>query len=122
MIKGIGVDIVEIPRLAEALARTPRLAERCFTLGEREYCEQQAHRIQHYAGRFAAKEAIAKAAGRSLPWHGVEISHDQHHRPVVHLSVRARELMPDAAVLLSISHSGDYAVAFAILIEAGGGT
>jgi len=120
MIRGIGVDIVEIPRLAEALERTPRLAERCFTQRERDYCEAQAHRAQHYAGRFAAKEAIAKAAGQPLPWHGVEVSHDDRHRPMVALSGRARKLLPGAEVLVTISHSGNYAVAFVILIQAGG--
>ena len=120
MIKGIGVDIVEIPRLAEGLERTPRLAERCFTQRERDYCEAQAHRAQHYAGRFAAKEAIAKAAGRPLPWHGVEIEHDEHRRPMVSLSGGAREVLAGTEVLLSISHSGDYAVAFVILIQVGG--
>src|SRR3982750_2401206 len=62
MILSIGTDIVEVYRIRETIARTPRFAERVFTRREREYCESKgAASAQSYAGRFAAKEAFLKA-------------------------------------------------------------
>ena len=59
----VGVDLLEIERLERALARRPRLAERLFTAGERDYAAARARPGQHLAARFCAKEAVAKALG-----------------------------------------------------------
>src|SRR5215469_18446616 len=77
VIVGIGVDLVEIARLDQALRRTPALAARLFTEGER------AAPPASLAACFAAKEAVAKALGApaGLRWAGVEIVHDQEGRP-----------------------------------------
>ena len=62
MIISTGIDIVEVYRIRETIARTPRFAERVYTVGEREYCESKGvAAAQSYAGRFAAKEAFLKA-------------------------------------------------------------
>jgi holo-[acyl-carrier protein] synthase len=60
---GVGIDLLEIDRLERALERRPRLAERLFTAGEREYAASRARPGQHLAARFCAKEAVVKALG-----------------------------------------------------------
>ncbi len=70
----IGVDLLEIERLERALARRPALAERLFTLAEREYAASRARPGQHLAARFCAKEAVAKALGlEALSWREIEV-------------------------------------------------
>lgn len=64
---GIGVDIVEIPRMARALERTPSMRTRLFTKEERDYCDSSARPAEHYAARFAAREAVLKALGTGFP-------------------------------------------------------
>src|SRR5215203_7242474 len=83
MIVSIGIDIVEVYRIAETLARTPRFGERVFTDAEREYCDAKgAAAAQSYGGRFAAKEAFLKALQTGwrgkITWQDIEIvSSDQ---------------------------------------------
>src|SRR6476469_10795093 len=82
MIVSIGIDIIEVARIREVLLRTPRFAERVFTDAERAYCNSRgAVAAQHYAARFAAKEAALKALQTGwrggISWQDVEISaHD----------------------------------------------
>jgi len=115
MIRGVGVDIIEVGRVEEALTRRPRLVRRLFTPDEVAYCRAKpASEYSHFAGRFAAKEAVAKALGRSCAWHDVAVSHDLLGKPVVELSGRAREAAGDGTITLTISHSRDYAVAYAV--------
>ena len=59
----VGLDLIEIQRIRDALERYPRFRERCFTEAEREYCDSRANPAQHYAARFAGKEAVGKALG-----------------------------------------------------------
>ena len=122
MILGIGTDIIEISRLSESLGRSKRLVERLFTPAEREYCLQRRESGQHFAVRFAAKEAIAKAVGRSLRWQEVEIRNDRNGRPQAVLTGHARQILSDCRILISLSHSGQYAVALAVVIDAHGST
>ena len=63
---GVGVDIFEIARMERALRRHPRLATRVFTEQEQQYCNSKARPAQHYACRFAAREAVLKALGKKL--------------------------------------------------------
>jgi len=71
----VGVDLIEIPRIARALERYPGFRERCFTEAERAYCDSKPNPPQHYAARFAGKEAVGKALGfgvaRAFAWHEV---------------------------------------------------
>ena len=70
----IGIDIIENDRFAGALSRRPRLAERVFTAAEREYCLSRPNPVQHFAARFAAKEAVGKALGTGVAsWQEIEI-------------------------------------------------
>jgi holo-[acyl-carrier protein] synthase len=109
----IGTDIMQISRMGRALMRRPGLRERLFSPEERRYCEARANAAQHYAVRFAAKEAIAKALGHSLSWREVEILRDfGAPHPILH--GRAREIAGGGRLQISLSHSGDYAVACAL--------
>src|SRR3954470_14487767 len=74
----VGIDLIEIARVRRALERYPSFRERCFTAAERAYCDSRPNPPQHYAARFAGKEAIGKALGfgvaRAFAWREVEIS------------------------------------------------
>lgn len=111
----IGVDIVEVQRLAHALEGQPRLAERLFTAEELRACAALPTRVGRLAGRFAAKEAVAKALGAPLSWHEVEID-SQQGTPTVRLYGRAASLAAGKRVLVSISHCHEYAVAQALVL------
>lgn len=112
----IGTDIEQISRIAEAMARTPRFAEKLFTAMERAYCEGKGRPAQHYTARFCAKEAFAKALGVSLSWQEVEVIREADSAPYFHLTGEAAALLANRPVRLSLSHSGDYALAV-VLIE-----
>ncbi|MCI0622957.1 MAG: holo-ACP synthase [Acidobacteria bacterium] len=123
MIVGIGVDIVEIEKLRRAMVRRgDRLRNRAFTAGEIAYCEERASRYQHYAGRFAAKEAVFKAIGTGwrggIGWHDAEVKNEMSGKPVLILSGRALEIAHHMGVRqfwLSLSHTDRYAVAQVVL-------
>ncbi|MRS12685.1 MAG: holo-ACP synthase [Actinobacteria bacterium] len=122
MITGLGVDIVEIERMREALARRPRLKERLFSEEERAYCESRNMPEIHYAMRFAAKEAVLKALGTGfsgMRFRDVEVMRDERGRPVPRLSGRAAEVADAAGVVemhLSLSFTHTNAVASAVAI------
>ncbi|HLI24992.1 MAG TPA: holo-ACP synthase, partial [Acidimicrobiales bacterium] len=83
---GIGIDEVEVARFGRLLQRRPRLADRLFTAGEREYCRGLANPVPSLAARFAAKEAVMKALGVGLgafAWHDVEVLRQPGGRPVL---------------------------------------
>src|ERR687883_891932 len=71
----VGVDLIEIERIRRALDRHAGFRERCFTEAERAYCDSRANPAQHYAGRFAGKEAVGKALGIGVhfTWREIEI-------------------------------------------------
>ena len=111
---GLGIDLLEIERLERALARRPRLAERLFTAGEREYAGGRARNL---AVRFCAKEAVAKALELEVwNWHDVEIV-GAGGPPRVRLAgaaaARAEEL--GATVEVSLTHTHGMAGAVAVL-------
>jgi len=115
-ILGIGSDIVEVSRI-ERLRATygPRFLHRVFTRGETAYCESKKRPSVHYAGRFAAKEAIAKAVYQSgyqqvIPFSDIEILNDAEGRPEVSLLTHI-----SGKCMVSISHEQSMAIAFAIL-------
>jgi holo-[acyl-carrier protein] synthase len=122
---GIGTDLVEIGRLARALERTPRLRERIFSAAEIAYCEPKARPAQHYAVRFAAKEAFLKALGVGI-FGGValaeiEVVREGKGPPAFQLGptalARLKARGGDRA-MLSLSHGGDAAVAFVLIAGA----
>ena len=112
----IGIDIIENERFARALEKRPLLAERVFTASEREYCLSRPNPAQHFAARFAAKEAVGKALGTGVrSWREIEIG--SGGKPGVCMTGATRnaanELGADE-LALSISHCGEVSVAVAV--------
>jgi len=119
MLSSLGTDIVEIDRIREALGRRPGMAARLFTKRERAYCERRSDPAPHYAARFAAKEAAAKALGRWLRWQDVEVLNDERGKPSLQLTGEAAALAHIAEggrLLVSLSHGRDYAMAVVALM------
>jgi holo-[acyl-carrier protein] synthase len=122
MIAGLGVDIVEIGRMAVALERHPRMRERLFSEQERAYCDKRNRPEIHYALRFAAKEAVLKALGTGfagMRFTDVEVVRDAGGRPAPRLSGRAKEVADALGVVelhLSLSYTHTTAVASAVAI------
>ena len=114
MILGIGVDVVDLARFTRAVSRTPRLVTRLFAESERSLPPHS------QAGRFAAKEALIKALGRSdgLRWHDMEIVADDHGNPSFLLSNGAADAVQafgGASVHVSITHDAGVACAFVVV-------
>ncbi|MBI1817728.1 MAG: holo-ACP synthase [Deltaproteobacteria bacterium] len=124
MIIGIGVDLIEVPRIAAALSH-PRTGKRfeakVFTAGEIVYCRRRRSFVESFAARFAAKEAVMKALGRGylgggIGWLQIEVVRDRG-RPTVVLSGRAQqqaEKLGIARFHLSLTHTAALAVAYVI--------
>lgn len=111
---GIGIDVIQISRIEAALHRRPRLEQRCFSEQEREYCNSRRRPGQHYAARFAAKEAVAKALQTSVRWREIEVI-GSGGPPRVRLSGGTAAVAAGRDVAISMSHSGDVAVAAVIV-------
>lgn len=126
MIIGVGVDIVEIRRIKEALDRTENFVEKLFSKEEIEYLKSRGLRPEYVAGRFAAKEAIAKALGtgfRGFNIKDIVIDRTALGKPIVVFKGKAKLIAQkygDYKVHLSISHGEDNAIAYALL-ESGEG-
>ena len=123
MILSIGIDIIEVARIREVLLRTPRFAERVFTRAEREYCDSRGVvAAQHYAARFAAKEAALKALQTGwrggISWQDVEIASRESGAPYLIFTGQVLEVFEkfDATQAhLSMSHTTQHAIAQVIL-------
>lgn len=122
LIFGIGTDIIEVHRIEEKLLRTPGLKTELFTPGEIAYCESKRIPAQHFAARFAAKEAFLKAMGTG--WSGghrfneIEIGNDEAGRPGLTVHGKVMQFCRDAGITglhLSITHLRDLAQATVIL-------
>ena len=123
MIVSIGIDIIEVARIREVLLRTPRFVERVFTPAEHAYCEGRgAVAAQHYAARFAAKEAALKAFQTGwrggIAWHDVEVSSLESGAPVLIFHGPVLELFKSSGATrahLSMSHTSEHAIAQVVL-------
>ncbi len=120
MIIGIGVDIVEIERFKTLTERWgERLLSRIFTQREIDYCLSKKNPYQHLAGRFAAKEAISKAISTGwsgiFKWKDVEVLNDERGKPFVIVYNQLKEQFNSCLFHVSISHSLNYAVSFAVI-------
>jgi holo-[acyl-carrier protein] synthase len=116
----VGVDLVEVERIARLVTRYDTAAERLFTPAELEYCRGRPHRChEHMAARFAVKEAVLKALGTGLSggirWTDVETVVGAGGRPHVKLAGAAAEHAGDLVEIdISISHTSSLAVAYAV--------
>ena len=116
----VGLDLIEIARIERTLSRYPSFRERVFTEAERAYCESRPNPPQHYAARFAGKEAVGKALGfgvaRAFAWQDVEIS--GRPKPDVKLSGRMAAWArrnEDGELDLSMTHSRELAAAVCVV-------
>jgi holo-[acyl-carrier protein] synthase len=125
MIKGVGIDIIEIDRIEQALKKNPRFIDRIFTEEEISFLKGNLKPMASYAGYFAAKEAVSKALGtgfRGFSWRDIEIQKDDLNRPFVSLHNKAKEqlgIIGGTEVWISISHSKKDAVAQAVISKGG---
>ena len=122
MIFGIGTDIIEIARVEDKLSRTRGLKEKVFTAGEIEYSQAKAKSGQHFAARFAAKEAFLKAMGTGwrsgYRFNDVEIVNDQLGKPEVRVHGKVREFCEANGIRrwhVTLSHSRELAKAVVVL-------
>ncbi|QDT56916.1 Holo-[acyl-carrier-protein] synthase [Caulifigura coniformis] len=125
MIVGIGTDIVEVTRIGEMIERHGELfLQRVFTEGEIFYCQERKLAMQHYAGRWAAKEAVMKTLGtgfsKGVGWRDIEVASQKSGQPIIKLNGGAKEMSTSLGideVLISISHCRAYATATAIAFK-----
>lgn len=123
MIVGTGIDIAEVPRIAESIERFgERFLHRVFTEEEIRYCDSKANRVERYAARFAAKEAAMKALGtgwnRGVRWRDIEVFRQAGSRPTIKfygVAAQFAKNMGTKNVALSISHTPELAIANVIL-------
>lgn len=111
MIEGIGIDVVDIKRFHESLARTPGLREKLFTAAESQLNESS------LAARFAAKEALYKALSPShgLAWHEAEVISHPNGKPAFLFRGEIADLVDGASVYLSLSHDAGIASAMVVI-------
>ncbi len=123
MIIGTGIDIVDISRFERFLQEgKDGILRRLFTLHEMEYCGRKKRSAQHFALRFAAKEAFLKACGlglrEGLSWQDIEVINDPLGKPELRLYGKAGEIAHEKGLrksFTSLSHDGNYAIAMVIL-------
>jgi holo-[acyl-carrier protein] synthase len=120
MIKGIGIDIVDIARLKTAIKNNKKFLTRVFSAREMAYCGARKHGILHYAGRFAAKEAFIKAVAsdKSLKLNEIETINDRHGKPEILASSKIRAVLKRkqaSKLSLSITHTKTAAAAVCVI-------
>ncbi|ABF43518.1 phosphopantethiene--protein transferase domain protein [Candidatus Koribacter versatilis Ellin345] len=123
MILGTGIDIVEVPRIAQSIQRFgDRFLGRIYTPAEIRYCQSKANAVERFAARFAAKEAAMKAIGTGMrggvTWHDFEVGREPGGRPTMVFHGKAAQVaqgLGGRRAHLSVSHTEQYAVASVIL-------
>ena len=123
MVIGIGIDIAEVDRVREAIARHgERFLSRIYTEAERRYCESKVNKFERFAGRFAAKEAAMKAIGTGwhggVAWRDFEVTRAASGQPIIRFGGAAAKIAESMGVkkaLVTISHTEQQAVAQVLL-------
>ncbi len=123
MIVGVGIDIVDIGRMRQALGRQgERFVSRVYSEGEQAYCRAHRDPVPYFASRFAAKEALFKALGtgwaQGITWHDAEVQKADSGAPRLVLAGRAEEISRSLGtrnIHISLSHSEEAAIALVIL-------
>lgn len=120
MVRGIGVDIIEIARIRRSVETLgDRFLEKVFTPLEIAYCRSKHDSQQHLAARFAAKEAVSKAVSTGwageFRWKDVEVINDASGQPHVTLYGKLRDTLASSSIFVSISHSETHVVAVALI-------
>ena len=123
MVVGIGIDIVETPRIAGLIERHgDRFIERTYTEGEVAYCRERKRAVEHFAARWAAKEAASKAFGTGIAagihWKDIEVVNEVSGKPTILFHGAAAKLASERGVTsihLSITHTEGYSAAVVVL-------
>jgi holo-[acyl-carrier protein] synthase len=122
LISGVGVDIIEVARVQDKLTRTPGLKERLYTPVEISYCESKRFPYQHYAARFAAKEAFMKALGigwsQGVKFSEIEVRNLETGQPVIEVYGKAKEFCQTQGIIrfhVALSHLQTKAMASVVL-------
>lgn len=122
MIKGTGIDIIEVERIRSVMERDTGFRDKIFTPEEIQYCESKKNKYQHYAARFSAKEALMKAIGTGwrfgIRFADIEVFHNDLEQPQIKVSGKANELLSDLAISkihVSLSHLKELATAIVII-------
>ena len=113
MVIGVGIDIIEVKRVERLVEKNVRFLSKVFTETEITYCSSKVNKYQHFAARFAAKEAFFKALGRKIKWTDVGIKNLPSGKPI--LDIKTDERFPFQSTDVSISHLKEFAVATVIL-------
>ncbi len=124
---GIGIDVVEVERIDSSIDEFgDKFLQRIFTKAEQDYCQSQKRSSIHFAARFAAKEAIAKAfgtgIGKEISWLDMEILRQPSGEPKVLMSGEGKkyaEKMKVADIKISLTHAEHYAAANAVVLTKG---
>lgn len=125
VIVGLGTDIVEIVRIGKMVERHGELfLNRVYTADEIRYCQRRRECYQHFAGRWAAKEAVMKTLGtgfvKGVSWRDIEVQSLQSGQPVIKFYGATKEFCAGLGiddVLITISHCRAYATATAIAVR-----
>ena len=122
MIAGVGIDMIEVERIAEKISKESGFRELVFSKAEIDYCESKKRKAEHYAARFAAKEAFFKALGtgwaENTSFNEVTIINDKHGKPEIVLSGQTLETinaMGIKNIFVSLSHIKKVASAVVIV-------
>jgi len=118
----LGTDLVQVKRIKKALTRWGnRFLNRVFTPDEIAYCKRKKAPEISLAARFAAKEAAMKAVGTGLSgkvgWRDFEVIRDARGKPGIRLSERMKKRLRNRIILISLTHTQEYALAVALLTE-----
>jgi len=122
MIRGIGTDIVDVARMREKIEKESGFRQFVFSPAEIDYCGRQTFPAEHYAARFAAKEALLKALGtgwaNGIAFHEISVEHDDKGRPLFRFLGETAVTMDKTglgSIHVSLSHERDKAVAFVVI-------
>jgi|SRR5688572_12722211 len=122
MITGTGIDLIETDRVAEKIARDIGFLEYVFSPNEIAYCESKANKAEHYAARFAAKEALLKALGTGFPGgltlNEIEVTSDDSGKPYINFMGSSKDVIESIGIgkiHLTLSHLKDIACAMIII-------
>jgi len=122
MIYGLGTDLVDVERIAEKIVRSEGFKELIFSAAEIDYCEAMTHRFEHYAARFAAKEAFFKALGTGwlsgMAFNQVQVKHNTDGKPALILCDETKATVAaigEFNIHVSLSHTKTMATATVIL-------
>lgn len=121
MIVGVGIDIIEVSRVEQKVSRDGGFKEKVFSKSEIEYCESNSTvRFQHYAVRFAAKEAFLKASGKGLQLshelHEIEIVVNAEGKPSMNISDQIKEALAVKSLKIHVSLSHLESTACAVVV------